>query len=402
MTNVTPVATPDHIKRDSVWTPHSDFWTLGGLSILCFLIMQVVTSYRDDVPSFQNRLYQILPLFSILSIVCNHPHFMISYRFGYGRGSRFIFRNSFSLIAVPVLLLFFFGLAYWKYDTYIADSPLLEIPNRFFSDLNIGFRFGNTSLLGEEIVGLSLWLMYFTVGWHYCKQVYGCMMVYGFYEGYVLSYWQKQIFRWSVISVAIYQFMYITKTTETYLQGGSLKDPRFQGFSLSPLGLPDWTLNFAMIFTIILGFLGLLVIAFNFRKYKKWPPLNFLVAWVAFYVWWIPFRPMPEFMLMVPFFHSLQYLPFAMRLEKKNISKNSWYNFKVAIRILALLLVGFLSFEFIPNFLDKTFQNDRIQAVWFFSTVFSVFINIHHFFIDSVAWKFDNKQVKEALLYQDH
>ena len=102
---------------------------------------------------------------------------------------------------------------------------------------------------------------------------------------------------------------------------------------------------------------------------------------------------------MVPFFHSLQYLPFAFRLENQKVEKNRWYNLQISTRILTLLFAGILAFELIPSVLDKKLETDIYQSAWFFSTAFAVFINIHHFFIDSVVWRLKDEEVKKGLLY---
>lgn len=391
-----------HDKNSSVQTPLLDFWTLGGLSILLWGIMHIASVFRNDVPAFQFRFLQVGALFSILSLVCNHPHFLISYRFGYGRGLRFIVQNWFSLIGVPVILLICYLVAYFDFNGTISEQNIILVSiNRGFQSLGLAFRLGDTTKLGEEIVGVSIWVMYLTVGWHYSKQVFGCMMVYAFYGGYPLQTWQRQIFKWSAISVAIYQFIFMAKAMEAYAINGNIQDPRFQGFHLSSIGLPPSVFLAATLLVIALAISSLFVMVQIYRSTKRLPSLNFLVPWVAFYVWWIPFGQLPEFyFLMVPFFHSLQYLPFAMKIENAKIPKNKWLNTQISLRVLGLIAVGFLAFELVPSFLDKSLDTESHQTAWFFTTAFAVFINIHHFFIDSVAWKFKNPEVKAKLLFR--
>lgn len=344
---------------------------------------------------------QIFAVFSVLSIVCNHPHFLISYRLGYGRGIKFILRNWFPLIIVPAALLLFYGVAYFKFDSDISQSSSILKINDLLAKTGLAFRLGESSNLGAEIMGLSIWLMYFTVGWHYCKQVFGCMMVYAFYDGYQLSNWQRSLFKWSVISVAFYQFVYMALSMESYASGGSIQDPRFQGFYMTSIGLPHWMLSWSTFAMIILAICGVTVLFLNYTKSKQLPSWNFLVPWVAFYIWWVPMDNLPEYyLLMVPFFHSLQYLPFALRVENAKIKKDRWYNAQVSFRILLLLAAGLLAFEFIPSILDKKLETDIYQSAWFFASAFAVFINIHHFFIDSVVWKLKDQEVKNSLLYE--
>jgi hypothetical protein len=63
-----------------------------------------------------------------------------------------------------------------------------------------------------------------------------------------------------------------------------------------------------------------------------------------------------------------------------------------------LLLVGFSAFELVPSLLDRAFQTEWYLKTWFFMIAFAVFINVHHFFIDSVVWKFNQDEVRNSLL----
>ncbi|MGE0633300.1 MAG: hypothetical protein AB7O96_12880 [Pseudobdellovibrionaceae bacterium] len=329
-------------RRESVWSPLFDFWTLGGLSILLWFVCHIANIFRGDVPAFEMRFMQMMTVFSLFSILCNHPHFLVSYRLGYGQGFKFILKNWFPLIFVPLAMAGLYSLAYFEFHSPIVISPAIESINSFLAALGLIFHIGESTRLGAEVVGLSIWAMYFTVGWHYCKQVYGCMMVYAFYDGYTLTLLQKRIIKSSVVFVAVYQFIYMASILDAGSVGGTVQDFRFQGFYMSALGIPNGFMQVTTLAMIISGVLTLGVFAFNYKKLGKWPSVNFLVPWVAFYIWWVPFRNLPEFyMLMVPFFHSLQYLPFAFRVESEKIKKNKWFNLQTSLRILLLLAIGF-------------------------------------------------------------
>ncbi len=63
-----------------------------------------------------------------------------------------------------------------------------------------------------------------------------------------------------------------------------------------------------------------------------------------------------------------------------------------------LLVVGFLAFELGPNILDNGPETPWELKAWFFLFAFVVFLNVHHFFIDSVVWKFKQSEVRDNLL----
>lgn len=387
-------------KRTSVWDPLTDFWTLGGLSLLFLVVVQIASFFRSEQPVFQMRFFQLIPLFSMLAIICNHPHFLISYRLGYGRGFKFILENWLALIVVPLILTVAYAAAYFFYDADLSDSSVIALFNQASEAVGLGFRIGLSNPLGLEIMGLSIWLMYLTVGWHYSKQVYGCMMVQAFYQDYALNHRQKLILKWSVISVGVFQFVSLTRAMDAASQNGRIQDLRFQNFSFSLLGLPTWLLSLSTWLMAALGLAAVLMMVRHYLKTSQKPSLVFLIPWIAFYAWWVPIGELPEFyVLMVPFFHSLQYLPSAIRVQNQRLAKSKWHNAHVSVRAIALVLVGFAAFELVPSILDKELSTDISPAAWFFSAAFPIFINIHHFFIDSVVWKFHDSDVQNGLLY---
>ncbi len=168
---------------------------------------------------------------------------------------------------------------------------------------------------------------------------------------------------------------------------------------MTELGLPAYFDTIAS-GALILGFLLVLysIVYRNYRNHKKLPSLNFLAPLVAFYIWWVPLFPQKEFYLMlVPFFHSLQYLPFAWRMESAHLQTKNKPQWSFTLRLVTLLLVGFLAFEAIPSLLESNISSGLEQPV-FFMLAAVVFINVHHFFLDSVLWRFQDAEVRAVLL----
>ena len=89
-----------------------------------------------------------------------------------------------------------------------------------------------------------------------------------------------------------------------------------------------------------------------------------------------------------------------MRVQSRKLVTNKWHSVQVSIRTITLLLLGFAAFELVPSILDKELSTDISPTAWFFAAAFPIFINIHHFFIDSVAWKFHDSDVQKGLLYK--
>jgi hypothetical protein len=134
----------------------------------------------------------------------------------------------------------------------------------------------------------------------------------------------------------------------------------------------------------------------NYLRHKAWPSWNVAVAWVAFHIWWIPMlRQQEYYLLLVPFFHSLQYLPFALKMEKAG--KPSRSRLRQTLFLFGVVAIGVVMFELVPEALDHSLNTEINEVPWFFTIAFIVFINIHHFFIDSVIWRLRQTDVQKGL-----
>jgi hypothetical protein len=293
----------------------------------------------------------------------------------------------------------FYVVAYVKFDAQISELPWIVFANHLFERMHLEFRLGTLENMGTEILSLSVFLMYITVGWHYSKQVFGCIMVYGHYDKYPMSRVQRAWIKASLFSVAFFNFFYLSIYAPEY-NNNPLGKSYFFNIPLVPLGLPKILIPLsaaAMVITAVGVIYG--VFYLNHKRAGKKPSWNLVIPWIAFFVWWAPFFRQTEYYLSaIPFFHSLQYLPFAYRLEAPKIKIGKWFNLNRSLRLGLLLLVGFSAFELVPSMLDHTFQTEWYLKTWFFMIAFAVFINVHHFFIDSVVWKFNQVEIRNSLL----
>lgn len=384
--------------RRAVSTRFADFWLMGGASILLWLILCIAQPFRYESEIIQGRFLQMGAVFSVMTIFCNHPHFMITYKIGYGRGVRFVFKHWFTLLVVPLALALLYGVAYVKFNSQISDRHSVAVFNSIMAKVGLGFRFGTLANLGTELLSFSILIMNLTVGWHYSKQVFGCTMVYARYDSYPIDAIQRALIKASLFSVAFFNFFYLAIYAPEY-NSNAIKEAYFFNIPLVPLGLPTALIPISGVICAILA-LAVLVGVFyaNYRRTKRWPSPNLLVAWIAFYVWWIPFVRQTEFyFLAIPFFHSLQYLPFAYRLETHKDTGGKWESVRTSIRLAILLLIGWSAFEMVPSLLDEWLGTKWFVDCQFFMIAFAIFINVHHFFIDSVVWKFSQKEIRSGL-----
>ena len=137
----------------------------------------------------------------------------------------------------------------------------------------------------------------------------------------------------------------------------------------------------------------------NYRERGVLPGANMLVPFLAIYVWWLPQTRQYEFyFLLTPLFHSLQYLAFVYRMEETRLKREGNAEVKGTVLVLGLVTAGWLAFEFLPNTLDNLLGTYAAWEMFFFFTAAMLFINIHHYFIDNVLWRFNNPDVRNYLL----
>ena len=76
-------------------SPKIDFWVIGGASLVFWILSQFFIYFSNISPRTGYYLNNLPLFFTILSLVVNYPHFMVSYQLAYGRGKPFIFKNWF-------------------------------------------------------------------------------------------------------------------------------------------------------------------------------------------------------------------------------------------------------------------------------------------------------------------
>src|SRR5262245_47204806 len=143
-----------------------------------------------------------------VALFVNYPHFMASYALAYRKGWRFIREHWLQLVLVPVLLVAVLTWAYFLFQSPTSASPAIAAANGFFEKMGLRTRVGLSASLGSEVLGLAVTAMYLTVGWHYTKQVYGCMMVYASFDAYPLTMPQRSLLKWNLFGIWFLSFTY--------------------------------------------------------------------------------------------------------------------------------------------------------------------------------------------------
>jgi hypothetical protein len=361
-------------KNNFLISRYIDFWFLGGASIFFCLILYFFQGFKDSW-AVSHHFTNIVLVSGSLSLIANYPHFIISYKLAYSKGINFILKHFFQLILIPILM--FVGI----YFSYINWEQNFESFNFIFS--------------GDEVLKFLLHVMWISVGWHYAKQTFGCMMVYANLDDYSFSPKQRILLRWSLLSVWWWNFFFSND-----ISGSS----SFSGLTFEYLNTPRALvsgLHEATKWLSVIMFIATCYFVFykNFKKGQR-PSLNLLTPFIAFYLWWAPSLRQHDFVFyLVPFFHSAQYLLFVTTLERRKLNaSNKSFEIHGTALILIIILISFFIFEYIPSSLDAVFKTQENFKFWFFFVATQIFINIHHYFIDNVIWRFGQNDIKRYLL----
>lgn len=344
-----------------------DFFLLGGASLLLFPFL-----------FFDFDQQQMLMLFVVsyfIADLLNHPHFAASYVLFYRSFKEkfrdvtyskfFQFRYLFAGVIVPIILLLFFAVV-------LIQNNMLAL-------------------------GYAANVMFFLVGWHYTKQGYGMLIVSSVFKRRFFNQLEKNIF---LVNGFIFWLL-------TWVYGNSLlTNGELWGVEYAAIKMPESLLYSLIALSSLSGlFVSFVILNRINTKHTETTWMGIVVYLITVYVWLLGLYD-PLLLIFIPAFHSLQYLTIVYRFEVNRIDKkvSNEHDRKGALLFFTALIVvlGVIGFWIVPGLLDGV--NPRSPEALFESTEtfvylfsFWIFINIHHYFIDNVLWKSENKEVKENL-----
>ncbi len=371
MSNVAdqPATRPAHAStpRGSLYSPLMDFLLLGGASIFILPLAALIPS--ELAPN-------VLLFTAFLSLIVNYPHFAHSYQIfyrdfanklrGHGYPDHLRWRYAFAGLAVPVIIIAVFAVAYGS---------------------------GNRLLLGSCVSA-----MFFFVGWHYVKQGYGMLIVDSVVNRSFFNEVEKKYFRINAYACWIFFFL---------LTSHLLREQDYLGLHYYFVPFPVWFLYVA---AAAMAVTTVLVVKSGYDAYQrnaaKPAPINGYVAYVLSLYVWLSTYFSPAMLYVIPAFHSLQYLAVVWRYElNRTKAENTlasqqpsaiWR--KLAVFIGVGIILGVMSFELVPRYLDLNVSFDKtLYGPSIFTVMIWVFINIHHYFLDNVMWRKDNPDVGKHL-----
>lgn len=344
-------------------SPAIDRLAIGGASILLLVLVGITLKPEAPAASISWLIFSF-------SYAVNFPHFLVSYQMLYTDFGHKIFKETryfWAAVVVPVVLL--------------------------------GVLLGSFAFSSPETLGYLAASMYFFVGWHYVKQIFGGVVVTNALNKFFYNQMERTVLKTNLFSLWAISFLLPNVGKHTYAQ---------DGISYTSMDLPEWTVQSAY---VVLGLSFAAVLYTNIQKYVRdgrTPCLSSVICFFALYAWYLPALSHPMFASLIPFFHSLQYLLFVYtfrrnkieaRLENNNTPEGRKRRVLGLYGYLAIPVITGATFMFIlPRFLDGFHLiNPQLFGPTAFYFSFLIFINIHHYFIDNVMWRGDNADMKEFL-----
>jgi hypothetical protein len=378
--------------RPALVNRQADFWLLGGASLVFWAICHLFEFLSPRSGMAEMYLLQIPAIFAFSALLINAPHFMASYHLAYSRGTSFILEHWFQLIFVPIALIvaLLIGDLMFTATTSGWQDIALQI-NYWLAPLGIFLVIGTYSSLGPELMHHLINLMYLTVGWHYTKQVFGCFMVYSRFNEYSIDQTDRNLIKASLFGIWGYNFFSIhSEMAQTHF---------FTVASTTHIFPVSLAYAFQWGTVALFAFVGYQVFYRKWKATGQLPPAPAVVAWIAMFVWWMPFaRSLTFFVFAVPFFHGLQYLPFYKKVIDAQYDDPTTTARSFSFYFAVLVLFGFMAFSLGPEVIDYVRETDQRMAITYWVAGVALFINIHHFFIDNTIWRLRDKRVRDWLL----
>jgi hypothetical protein len=355
--------------------PWLDFVFMGGGSLVALPLLALLIS--------DSMMPEVSVIALALAVVINHPHFAHSYQIFYsnfrqimrapGTDATFRRRYLWSGVAVPALLLCYFAL------TLGWNEPAM--------------------------LRYSVNAMMFFVGWHYVKQGYGMLMVDAAMKRSYFTPTARNILLVNSYACWAAAWLVVNRT---------FAEHNFLGLSYYTFAVPDQLIVAALAVLGVTSVLSLLFLVDHARRHGAAFPVTGVAAYVAALYVWLFMTYEPELVALIPAFHSVQYLYMVWRY-RLNVEAEapdaalpvevlntelplSRRNGRFIAYVVAGTVLGFIGFWILPLVLDFVVPYDRAQlGSNLFLIVTWVFINVHHYFIDTAMWRKENPHTLKHL-----
>lgn len=327
--------------------PLVDTFAVGGLSI-AFLIFLLLFE-----PGWSEG--ELAERFIVLTALLNWPHFMATYALMYRSRDtvqRYPMASKWMPLAIAVTC---------------TAAVLAQVVSGY-----------------EGSLKFLTWMAGAYLAWHYTGQTWGMMASFSFLTGHGFKDEERKIIRIGLDILLVWHLIWFFHVVD--FGGPPLKqNPTY-------LTIYSWATYLMIPVGALLGFVGL----WRYRKrIEKSPSPRVTVPFLAIVLWYVSMAINPLALFWVQLSHSLQYLLFPMRVEINRGAARERSPLQSAVLFAMIALgLGVLLFELFPRALNWAIPAASLAAV---KLGIGNFINIHHYFADSVIWKISNPAVRKEL-----
>lgn len=215
------------------------------------------------------------------------------------------------------------------------------------------------------------WILLF---WHFAKQSYGCSVFLG-KSGFPQV--SKSLLLNSYLCLAGFGFLNIQRQDAQILL--------FKSY-VKVFKVPEYFSLALLVFAWLL-FAGFVWSYLKHSESKK-RLFYIVIPWIAnlmWFSWWA----IESFFALIPIFHALQYWPFVLQ----GISRLQQQTKDFARATFGIFALSTLFFVGIPYFMIQWWPSLGATLV----TGIFIFLNLHHFFIDSVGWRLSRESLRKIL-----
>jgi len=252
---------------------------------------------------------------------------------------------------------------------------------------------GASALLGRSALqlGLLFQLMFLLVGWHYVKQGFGLLSVLAARRG-VRFHARERV---AILAHCYAGWAYAWASPHDPGREVEAKGLVYMTFAHPP-GLERATQ--LLLYATVVPLVWTLV-----QKWRRegalplWTPLTAFLCSV--WAWSIYSSIDPLVRYVVPALHSLQYLYIVWLMQRNQRCEREgppWFESsapRLALLAGSALALGWLLFHGAPEALDSLFTSPKgelpLGPTPYFAALYA-FVNIHHYFMDTVIWRREN------------
>ena len=252
-----------------------------------------------------------------------------------------------------------------------------------------------------HVLGWLFESMFLLVGWHYVKQGFGVLTVLSARRGVRFSPLERK---------AALAHCYAGWAYAWANPASASKEVEEKGVVYRALAHPP---ALELVALVAFALSSVALVAALWRKFRREGSLPFApLAGFLITIWFLTVYSSldPLMVYVVPALHSVQYLYFVWLLRRNQARESEGppafgrpASVQVGILAASAIGLGWVLFHGAPEFLDTAFvprsssaAETALGATPYFATLFA-FVNIHHYFMDTVIWRRENPETRHLL-----